>query len=166
MAIWALRLLRACRIGLLSVALLQAQQSLDEVYGLLGRSLEAPLSSFSGLIPKGTFGRKAWYRSPADTLWEGIPLAEVRYAFYREKLHTIQVRVEGDEASKALLVLLETLFGPGKQDGYAPRYRWIGQRAVLVYDQNILTRNTEVRLESLVLQRQLERDAYRQFDDR
>lgn len=148
------------------VGIAHAQQSIDDVYGLLGRSLEAPLSSFSGLLPKGTFGRKVWYRSSTDTVWEGIRLAEVRYAFYREKLHTIQVRIEGAEASEAMRVLLETLFGPGKQDGYAPRYRWIGQRALLVYDQNILTRNTEVRLESLVLQRQLERDAYKQFESR
>jgi len=135
----------------------------DSVYGLLGRTLEAPLSSFSGLIPKGTFQRKVWYRSALDTVWEGIRLAEVRYAFYRGRLHTIQVRVEGEEASQALRVLLETLFGPGKQDGYAPRYRWVGQRATLLYDQNILTRNAEVRLESLVLQRQLEKDAYEEF---
>jgi len=99
-------------------------------------------------------------------MWEGIRLAEVRYAFYRGKLHTIQVRVEGEEASRALLLLLETFFGPGKQDGYAPRYRWVGQRASLLYDQNILTRNAEVRLESLVLQRQLEKDAYEEFRQR
>lgn len=101
-------------IGLVGIA--HAQQSIDDVYGLLGRSLEAPLSSFSGLLPKGTFGRKVWYRSSTDTVWEGIRLAEVRYAFYREKLHTIQVRIEGAEASEAMRVLLETLFGPGKQD--------------------------------------------------
>jgi hypothetical protein len=63
-------------------------------------------------------------------------------------------------------VLLETLLGPGKQDGYAPRYRWIGQRATLLYDQNILTKNTEVRLESLVLQQELEREAYKDFQGR
>lgn len=166
MAPGALRLLLIAYMGSIGGAKLHAQQSIDEVYGLLGRSLESPLVSFSGLIPKGTFGRKAWYRSPSDTLWEGIRLAEVRYAFYRDKLHTIQVRIEGAEASEAMRVLLETLLGPGKQEGYAPRYRWIGQRATLIYDQNILTRNTEVRLESLVLQRQLERDAYKQFEGR
>lgn len=148
------------------VALIWAQSSVDSVYGLLGRPLESPASLFSGLLPKGTFQRKVWYRSTLDTVWEGIRLAEVRYAFYRGKLHTIQVRVEGEEASRALLVLLETRFGPGKQDGYAPRYRWIGQRATLLYDQNLLTRNTEVRLESLVLQRQLEQDAYEEFRQR
>jgi len=145
------------------VGLVWAQSPVDSVYGLLGRSLESPVSEFAGLLPKGTFQRKVWYRSSLDTVWEGIRLAEVRYAFYRGRLHTIQVRVEGEEASRALLLLLETLFGPGKQDGYAPRYRWVGQRAALLYDQNILTRNAEVRLESLVLQRQLEKDAYEEF---
>ncbi|RMF46548.1 MAG: hypothetical protein D6750_10200 [Bacteroidetes bacterium] len=148
------------------VGLVWAQSPVDSIYGLLGRSLESPVSDFSGLLPKGTFQRKVWYRSSLDTMWEGIRLAEVRYAFYRGKLHTIQVRVEGEEASRALLLLLETFFGPGKQDGYAPRYRWVGQRASLLYDQNILTRNAEVRLESLVLQRQLEKDAYEEFRQR
>lgn len=155
----AMRLIACC-------TLLWAQAPVDSIYGLLGYVLESPQSSFRGLIPKGTFQRKGWYRSTTDTVWEGIPLAEVKYAFYKEKLHTIQLRIEGADASAAMLILLETYFGKGKQDGYAPRYRWVGQRAVLTYDQNILTRNTEVRMESLILQRELERDAYRDFNRR
>ncbi|MCS7162115.1 MAG: hypothetical protein NZ958_02130 [Bacteroidia bacterium] len=149
-----------------ALALLWLQLPLDTLYGLLGRKLESPITEFSGLIPKGTFQRKQWYRSPQDTMWEGIPLADVRYAFYQNRLHTIQLRVQGKEASAAMLVLLETLFGKGKQEGYAPRYRWIGQKAVLLYDQNILTQNTEVRLESLVLQRKLEEDLYYEYNRR
>ncbi|MCX8111586.1 MAG: hypothetical protein N3E49_00090 [Bacteroidia bacterium] len=145
---------------------LGAQVPIDSIYGLLGRSLESPQSAFSGLIPKGSFQRKTWYRSSTDTSWEGIPLKEVKYGFYKGKLHTIQIRIEGPEASEAALVLLETYFGRGKQEGYAPRYRWVGQKAALLYDQNILTRNTEIRLESLVLQRELEQDAYREFQSR
>lgn len=147
-------------------ALLYAQAPIDTLYGLLGWRLESPQSAFSSLIPKGTFQRKTWYRSPTDTVWEGIPLAEVKYAFYKGKLHTIQIRVNGEEASTAMLILLETLFGKGQQDGYAPRYRWKGERAILLYDQNILTRNTEVRMESLILQRELERDVYQSFEQR
>ncbi|MCS7189388.1 MAG: hypothetical protein RMJ66_06345 [Bacteroidia bacterium] len=146
--------------------LLFAQPPIDTLYGLLGRKLEMPKAAFSGLLPKGSFQRKVWYRSTLDTLWEGIRLAEVRYAFYQDKLHTIQIRVEGAEASEAMRILLETLLGPGQQEGYAPRYRWTGQRAYLIYDQNILTKNTEIRIESLVLQRQLELDAYREFQSR
>ncbi|MCX7606858.1 MAG: hypothetical protein N2170_06310 [Bacteroidia bacterium] len=142
------------------------QASIDSLYGLLGKQLEAHRSTFPGLIPKGTFQRKSWYRSSVDTVWEGIRLAEVRYAFYRDRLHTIQVYVHGPEASEAMRIVLEAYLGKGKQEGYAPRYRWVGQKAVLLYDQNILTRNTEVRLESLVLQRQLERDAFREFEGR
>ncbi len=147
-------------------AVVWAQAPIDSIYGLLGHTLEAPQSSFAGLIPKGTFQRKAWYRSTTDTVWEGIRLAEVKYAFYKGKLHTIQIRIEGEDASAAALVLLEVLFGKGKQDGYAPRYRWIGQRATLLYDQNILTRNTEIRMESLTLQKELERDAYQDYQRR
>ncbi|MCS7152791.1 MAG: hypothetical protein N2253_01495 [Bacteroidia bacterium] len=148
------------------LTLLWAQVPIDSMYGLLGHRLESPQTAFTGLIPKGHFQRKSWFRSSVDTVWEGIPLAEVKYAFYKGKLHTIQVRVEGAEASRAMLILLETYFGQGKQEGYAPRYRWTGQKATLLYDQNILTRNTEVRMESLVLQRELERDAYQEFQGR
>jgi hypothetical protein len=35
-----------------------------------------------------------------------------------------------------------------------------------LYDQNILTRVTTVRIESLALQRQLERDVYRDYQSR
>ncbi|MCS6789588.1 MAG: hypothetical protein NZ580_01200 [Bacteroidia bacterium] len=145
---------------------LRAQAPIDTIYGLLGRTLESPFAGFVGLVPLGTFQRKQWYRSPRDTSWEGVPLKEVKYAFYRGRLHTIQIKIEGEEASQAALVLLRTFFGEGKQEGYAPRYRWMGNRAYLIYDQNILTRNTEIRLESLLLQRQLEEDAFREWGRR
>jgi hypothetical protein len=142
--------------------------AVDTVYGLVGLSLEMDKRAFSpaSLIPKGTFQRKTWYRWAVDTAWQGISLGEIHLAFYRDKLHTIEVKLFRSEDAEALLVLLETYLGRGKQEGYAPRYRWSGQRAIVVYDRNILTGVTTVRAESLVLQRQLERDVYREYQGR
>ncbi len=142
--------------------------AIDSVYGLVGLSLEMDRRAFSpsSLIPKGTFQRKAWYRWAVDTTWQGIPLSEIHLAFYRDKLHTIEIKLSRPEDAEAFLILLETYLGKGKQDGYAPRYRWHGERASLLYDQNILTKMTVIRLESLALQRQLERDVYREYQSR
>ncbi len=142
--------------------------SVDSVYGLLDLRLEMPQSAFSPstLIPKGTFQRKTWYRWAVDTSWMGVPISQVQLAFYRQKLHTIELKTATDQDSEALLVILQTLFGTGKQEGYAPRYRWQGQKATLLYDQNLLTRSATIRLESLVLQRQLEADVYRDYNRR
>lgn len=152
----------------LSGILLGQPALIDSVYGLAGLSLEMDRHSFSpsSLIPKGTFQRKAWYRWAVDTAWQGIPLSEIHLAFYRDKLHTIEIKLSRPEDAEAFLILLETYLGKGKQDGYAPRYRWQGERASLLYDQNILTKTTLIRLESLVLQRQLERDVYREYQSR
>lgn len=143
-----------------------AQVPIDTLYGLLDKKLETPRTYFRGLIPKGTFQGKVFYRSTEDTIWHGVRLVEVKYGFYRDLLHTIQIRVEGEEASQQLLILLQTFFGEGKQEGYAPRYRWQGNKATLLYDQNILTRNTLVRMESLELQKKLEREVLRDYDRR
>ncbi len=157
------------RVGGAILGLIWAQSAaVDTLYGLIGLSLEMDKAAFSpvSLIPKGTSQRKVWYRWAVDTAWQGIPISEVQLAFYRNKLHTIEVKLIRPEEAEAFLVLLETFFGKGVQDGYAPRYRWQGQQAALLYDQNILTRVTTVRIESLVLQRQLERDVYRDYQSR
>jgi len=153
---------------LFSGILLGQPTAIDSVYGLAGLSLEMDRHSFSpsSLIPKGTFQRKAWYRWAVDTAWQGIPLSEIHLAFYRDKLHTIEIKLSRPKDAEAFLILLETYLGKGKQDGYAPRYRWQGEKAFLLYDQNILTKTTVIRLESLVLQRQLERDVYREYQSR
>jgi len=157
------------RLGGVILGLVWAQSApVDTLYGLIGLSLEMDKAAFSPatLIPKGTSQRKVWYRWAVDTAWQGIPIREVQLAFYRDKLHTIEVRFTRPEDAEAFLVLLETFLGKGVQDGYAPRYRWRGERAALLYDQNILTRVTTVRIESLALQRQLERDVYRDYQSR
>jgi hypothetical protein len=157
------------RLGGIILGLVWAQSApVDTLYGLIGLSLEMDKAAFSPatLIPKGTSQRKVWYRWAVDTAWQGIPIREVQLAFYRDKLHTIEVRLTRSEDAEAFLVLLETFLGKGVQDGYAPRYRWRGERAALLYDQNILTRVTTVRIESLALQRQLERDVYRDYQSR
>lgn len=140
----------------------------DSVYGLLDLKLETPQSAFSpsALIPKGTFQRKSWYRWAVDTSWMGVRIGQIHLAFYRQKLHTIELKTASEQESEALLIILQALFGEGKQDGYAPRYRWQGQRASLLYDQNILTRSATIRLESLALQHQLEADVYKEYNRR
>ncbi len=156
-------------LGLLLGFLLGQQVTIDSVYGLPGfLSLEIDRRAFSSssLIPKGTYQRKTWHRWDVDTAWQGIRIQEIQLAFYRDKLHTIEVKLSRSEDAEAFLVLLETYLGKGKQDGYAPRYRWQGERASLLYDQNILTKTTVIRLESLVLQRQLERDVFREYQSR
>lgn len=154
--------------GLLLGILLSQQAAIDSMYGLAGLSLEMDRRAFSSssLIPKGTHQRKTWYRWDVDTAWQGIRIQEIQLAFYRDKLHTVEMKLSRPEDAEAFLVLLETYLGKGKQDGYAPRYRWQGERASLLYDQNILTKATVIRLESLVLQRQLERDVYKEYQSR
>ncbi len=153
---------------LLMGLLLGQQAAVDSLYSLAGLSLEMDQSKFSPalLIPKGTHQRKAWYRWAVDTSWQGVPLKEIQLAFYRGKLHTVELKLARPEDAEAFLILLEAYLGKGSQDGYAPRYRWLGERAMLLYDQNILTKVTTIRMESLVLQRQLERDVYREYQRR
>lgn len=131
---------------------------LDEEYGLLGYRLETKIEKISGLRCLGTFQFKRKCLKTDTLYFDEIPVKKAIFYFYQNRLHSMEFFFEGRENAQTVLLYLKLKYGEGIQKGYAPHYEWYGQRTILVYDENLLTGNAVVRVESIPLQRQLERD--------
>jgi hypothetical protein len=117
------------------------------------------LSAALGTLRRiGSFQGTERYAPAMDTLWVGgVRIDKARLFFFRRRLHSAELTVRGQANAEVLLWWLQTQFGPGEQLNSAAWYRWIGQLVVLNYEQNILTRDAIVRIESISMQRAIER---------
>lgn len=132
---------------------------LDHDNGFLGLTLGKDIQEFPTLKHVRKALWKHEYINPNDSLrFLHIKFQQVYYVFYRNRLHSIHIKIAGDEMSQQFLALLQDYYGGGEQAGRAPRYYWKGKLVYLVYDQNLLTRNTDVRFESILMQKELEKD--------
>lgn len=133
----------------------QNMEALDQQYGFLGYSFEAHVDSVQGLRMQDRYLKKQRY-VPANgplTLLD-VELSKVFFLFYEGRLHSVMIRTEGAEESERALEALNMLYGPGKQDAMAPRYNWQGDRTTIFYDQNLLTKNAEIVVESIPMQKE------------
>jgi len=143
----------------LGTLLVQSQtDSLDREYGLLGYRLETPIEKISKIHCSGTFQFKQKCISTESLFFEAIPVKKAIFYFYQNRLHSMELHFEGRENSQTALLYLQLKYGEGLQKGYAPHFEWHGERTLLVYDENLLTGNAVVRIESIPLQQQLEKD--------
>jgi hypothetical protein len=102
-----------------------------------------------------------------DTLWVGgVRIDKTRLFFFRRRLHSAELTVRGQANAEVLLWWLQTQFGEGEQMNSAAWYRWRGQLVVLSYEQNILTRDAIVRIESISMQRAIERGFLSEMKER
>lgn len=132
---------------------------LDNENGFFGLTFGQDIKDFPSLKHVRKALWKHEYTNSSDSLrFLQIKFQQVHYVFYRNRLHSIRIRVAGDEMSQQFLALLKEYYGEGEQVGRAPRYYWKGKLVYLVYDQNLLTHNADVRFESILIQRELEKD--------
>ncbi|MCZ2355802.1 MAG: hypothetical protein LC115_03765 [Bacteroidia bacterium] len=132
---------------------------LDSDNGFFGLTFGKDIRDFPTLKHSRKALWKHEYINPNDSLsFLQVKFYSVHYIFYKNQLHSIRIKIEGDEMSQRFLAILKDYYGEGEQAGRAPRYYWKGKLVYLVYDQNLLTQNTEVRFESVLIQRELEKD--------
>jgi hypothetical protein len=129
----------------------QSNEALDQQYGFFDIKLETKLGNMpeQGLEKVGTYMKKDRYALKQKTYnMGGVDFRFVHYLFWEGELHSIFIRTEGRESSQQFLELLVAFFGPGKQDGFAPRYTWQGQRVRMKYDRNMISGNADIHIVS------------------
>lgn len=144
---------------------------LDSVRGLGPIRLEGTIEYLSAALGTlrriGSFQRTERYAPAMDTLWlGGVRVDKTRLYFYRRRLHSAELTVRGRANAEVLLWWLQAQFGPGEQLNSAAWYRWRGQLVGLNYEQNILTRDAIVRIESISIQRAIERGLASEMNER
>ena len=145
------RVLRACRGWLLAALCLAAAGAaqagstvdLDNANGLPDAQLGAPLKNFTGLKQTEDTGRWLSYIRPSDQLaYAGHEVKSITYNFFKEKLYSIFVEVEGGRNVKGLYKTLETQYGKehnfelqtyGKTATQVGITEWAGTKVYCIY---------------------------------
>ncbi len=116
---------------------------LDNQNGLPNAQLGAPLKSFQGLNKAEDTGRWLSFTRPGDKLdFDGHEIKNITYNFFKEKLYSIFMDVDGKRNVKGLIKTLEQRYG--KQHSYElhtyPKTaaqveirEWAGTRVYCVY---------------------------------
>ncbi|MBV9659367.1 MAG: hypothetical protein JO295_14800 [Verrucomicrobia bacterium] len=118
-------------------------EDLDRDNGLPDAKLGTPVEAFQGLEQTEETGRWTTYRRPADKLKFGkFEVSSISYNFFKGKLYSIFIDVEGRRNTRGILKLLEENYGknytlasrqiPKSEDQLQTR-EWSGRRVYLLY---------------------------------
>ena len=119
-----------CVLSLPGALLAGSVDDLDREYGLPEAKIGAPVGAFSGLKLVEDSGRWLTYVPTAEKLkYAGFPVTGMKFNFFKGKLYSINVEVEGRRETRGILKYLEKAFGarphareaPVAQDGYRAR---------------------------------------------
>jgi hypothetical protein len=115
-------------------------QTLDQDKGMFGYTLGSEASEFKDLLPDGKKEKLQRKRPVVDSLkHEGIPAQKVRVYFFEGKLHSIDVKLQGDHADR-MLAWVKGQYGEGiPEDAMGFKFRWEGKDVTLFWDQNLVT---------------------------
>lgn len=132
----------------------QNLEALDAQNGFLEVRLGAALDTLKGFEKFGSRLKKDRYRcGGCPKSYAGVRFSEIEFLFYKNRLHSIVLNLNGEKDSQAFLELLKLFYGDGVQLGMAPNYTWEGKVVKLTYEQNLFTKNTVVVFESVEVQR-------------
>jgi hypothetical protein len=116
---------------------------LDRDNGLPDAKLGTPVQAFQGLEQTEDTGRWATYRRPSDKLRFGnFELGGITYNFFKGKLYSIFIDVEGRRNTKGILKMLEQNYGKDhtfesksfpKNTSQMEVREWTGKRVYLLY---------------------------------
>ncbi len=143
----------------LSFLFSQDLSRLEKERGFLGYVLGGSKAEQGNLDCRGFFQLKQkCFPVPMPKQYEDVPIKKVTLYFYNQKLHSLEIKIEGEQASQTMLLYLQMKYGEGKQDGYAPHYTWQSENILLVYDENLFTHNATITFLHIPTQKQLEKD--------
>jgi len=122
-----------------NIEALDAQNGFFEVH--LGDSLQR----FKNLKRDGSYLKKdkyVWVNDPLN--YADVKFKAVYYLFYKGRLHSLHLKLEGEKNSHAFLEILRMFYGDGEQNAMAPHFEWQGKKVKLVYEENLFTKNADV----------------------
>lgn len=103
---------------------------LDARYGFRNLNFEQSIDSCPGMKLVEEDGDSKYYvRVDEDLRLGNAELKTITYGFYKGKLESVRVKVEGSLNSRALLQVLQEAYGVGEpSDEYKDKYFWFGKR--------------------------------------
>lgn len=140
---------------------LWSQQSIDDI-DLMGYHPGWHADSLPGTKSQGKYQKldRAFPLESSRMNYQGIALKSVVLFFHKNKLHSIDIKLEGANGPK-MLALIESIYGPGTwDDNVGVLRRWPGEKVVLFYEENMMTHEVLFSAVSIKVN-----EAYRQWLD-
>ena len=116
---------------------------LDQQNGLPDAQIGTPVTAFKGLQLTEDTGRWTSYRRPADRmLFDRFELSSITYNFFKGKLYSIFLDVEGKQNVRGVLAALQNLYGRSQTYQKQPlaltrlsmeTREWTGQKIYLLF---------------------------------
>lgn len=119
-------------------------EALDAANGFEGARLGTPVDSFDGLelvTSHGARGTAVYTREGLAPKLGDAQLDDVTYGFYQNRLYFVALFTSGRRNAQAALAALREAYGPGTRlPGEASEYIWQGDRVVLHFREDPVTR--------------------------
>ena len=133
-------------------------QGLDEDNGFMGLELGSERDSLlTTMVQKrGKFQKlMRWDLKEEHLNFDGIDLQFVRLFYWDNQLHSIEVKAMG-EMGNLLRTWIMAMYGEGeKKDAMGFSYQWYGDKVLLLFDQNLVTKDLKLTFRS--------RDVHKQY---
>ena len=82
---------------------------------------------------------------------------------YNKRLHSFYFRTADKASSDALLAAFKTLYGDGQQLDFSNNFKWVGDRVVLLFRENVLSGKADVRVISKAMEKRFSKK-WRQYN--
>ena len=128
-------------------------KKLDEDYGFKGFVFETGVEKYNNMKLIDNDGNYTYYKYELDTLKiNDCKLKEISYGFYKNKLYWISIKTGDYRDSKAILKILETMYGKGRKfNEYSETYGWEGEKVKMAYNQNTFNKNAIINIWSQLM---------------
>jgi len=140
----------------------QDLKALDDKYGFRDMKFGTDISEYQtmSLVESSKDSLTKYYIKTDEKLNIGkFDLKSINYGFYKGKLFFVYIKTKGYINSRGVLATLEELYGKGYQSNqYIDNYDWFGNLVVASYDENSITNDAKIMIDSKTIKKQMDED--------
>ena len=113
------------------------------------------------LVSEDTVTHTSFYEKTDEKLTIGDATVEsIGYGFYNDRLYNVLIKTKGLLNSRAVLSVMEGLYGKGEQSNqFIEKYFWLGGVVNAFYSQNSITNDAQIYFGSLPIVEERKKDA-------
>jgi hypothetical protein len=142
----------------------QSTWELDTKNSFRGAVFGDSISSYHTMRLVEDDGNNKYYeRTDEDLSLGSAQVKRIVYGFYKGQLFSVNVKTIGLVNSRAVLKILQSLYGDGEQSNpYIEDYDWLGNKVDLNYKENSITGDASIWYNSVPIQKQVDADQARE----
>jgi hypothetical protein len=138
----------------------QNLKNLDNKNGFRDLTFGTKIDSISDLKLVGSSGYDNFYKKVDEKLKIGeYDIESITYVFYKNKFRAVMIKSKGYVNSRGILNFLSEQYGKGsKNNQYIEEYWWFGKTISLHYDENSITNDSKIYMDTNIFDKERELD--------